>query len=255
MARRPLIAGNWKMNTTLDEAQRLASAVAAGVFRGDVDVLLVPPFPWLKVVADITAGSRSGVRVGAQTCSDQTGGAFTGEVAATMLAGVASAILDGHSERRQRLGETDEIVRAKLDRILDADLLPVLCCGEALDIRQAGQADAWVTRQLEAALGGRSAADIARVVIAYEPIWAIGTGVAATPDDAQAMAATIRAVIARLAGDEVADGIQILYGGSVTAANASTLLALPDVDGALVGGASLKAADFLAIVAAAPVRV
>ena len=255
MTRRPLIAGNWKMHTSLDEARELAAAVCSGIFRGDVDVLLVPPFPWLTTMRDIAAANHTGVAIGAQTCSDQRGGAFTGEVSSAMLADVASAVLVGHSERRQRLGETDELVRAKIDRILEAGLLPILCCGEPLAVREAGGADPWVARQLDAALAGRDAVTIGRMVIAYEPIWAIGTGKAATNDDAQGMAATIRETIIELADRGAAASVRILYGGSVTAANAAALLSQPDVDGALVGGASLKSSDFLAIVAAVPARV
>lgn len=249
MNRRQLIAGNWKMNTSRAEARALASGVVAGLERDDLDVALFPPAIWLCDVAAIAGESL--VAVGAQNCWTEPRGAFTGELSALMVAEVGTMVLAGHSERRQIFGERDELVRVKLDAALSARLTPILCVGETLDIRQSGSAIAFVTAQIDAALGGRSSAEIERIIIAYEPIWAIGTGVAATSDDAQEMCGAIRTAIAAIS-PESADAVRILYGGSVGPANASGLLAQPDVDGALVGGASLNAADFLTIIAAAP---
>ena len=249
MTRRPLIAGNWKMNTTRAEAAALAGDVMNGLSRDDLDVALFPPVIWLCDVAAIA--DDASVAVGAQNCWTEPTGAFTGELSAPMIAEVGTMVLAGHSERRQILGESDALVRAKLDAALAAGLLPILCVGESLDIRQSGSAIAFVTDQIDAALAGRPPEELGRIVIAYEPIWAIGTGVAATADDAQEMCAAIRVAIARFSPESAAH-VRILYGGSVNPGNASGILAQPDIDGALVGGASLKAGDFLAIVAATP---
>ena len=249
MDRRQLIAGNWKMNTSRAEAAALANDVVKGLERDELDVALFPPAIWLCDVAAIAADSP--VSVGAQNCWTEPKGAFTGEISAPMVAEGATMGLVGPSERRQIFGERDALVRSKLDAALSAGLEPILCVGESLDIRQSGSAVAFVTAQINAALVGRSPEALARIVIAYEPIWAIGTGIAATSVDAQEMSAAIRVAIAAIS-PERASAMRILYGGSVGPANASGLLAQPDVDGALVGGASLKVADFLAIIAAAP---
>jgi len=249
MARRQLIAGNWKMNTSRAEASSLATGVVEGLERVDLDVALFPPAIWLCDVAEIA--EQSSVAVGAQTCWTESKGAFTGELSAQMVAEVGTMVLAGHSERRQILGESDALVRAKLDAALAAGLTPILCVGESLDIRQSGSAIAFVTEQIDAALAGRAPEELGRIVIAYEPIWAIGTGVAATSQDAQEMCAAIREAVAAISPVH-AEGVRILYGGSVSPGNAADLLAQSDIDGALVGGASLKAADFLAIIAAAP---
>ncbi len=249
MPRRRLIAGNWKMNLRREPASALATAIAQGASRDDLDVAIFPPALWLADVAAAVQGST--VAVGAQNCWTAEKGAFTGELAPGMIRELGTMVLIGHSERRQIIGEDDALIRAKLDAALAAGLRPILCCGETLETRQAGLAVSFVAGQIDAALSGRSADELGRIVVAYEPIWAIGTGVAATPADAQEMSTEIRAAIDRLQAGG-GDSMPILYGGSVNPGNAAELLSQPDVDGALVGGASLIAADFLAIVNAAP---
>lgn len=248
--RRPFIAGNWKMNLGRIESIELSSRIAAGIRRSDVDVAIYPATLWISDAADHVIGSD--MIVGAQNCSQFAQGAYTGEISATQIAEIASSVLIGHSERRHKLGETDLVVRAKIDAALAAGLTPILCVGETPNVRaRTGEYIPYVIAQVQSGLGDRPLHEIARIVIAYEPVWAIGTGVAATPEDAQEMTAAIRTAV-----DEIAPGageiVRILYGGSVTPENAEVLLAQPDVDGALVGGASLNAADFLAIIEAAP---
>jgi triosephosphate isomerase len=247
MPRTPLIVGNWKMHTRREEAVRLATEVAAGDVRG-VGLAVCPPFPWLVPVATALVGSA--VALGAQNCWTEPSGAFTGEVSPTMLAEVCRYVIIGHSERRRILREDDDLVGRKLTAALAAGLAPILCVGEDLPMREAGHAVAFVRAQLESALSQRPEADVCRCVIAYEPIWAIGTGVAAQPSDAEEMAAEIRSLLRDVAGDGAAAQVNILYGGSVTPANALAILAGANVDGALVGGASLKADSFLAIASA-----
>jgi triosephosphate isomerase len=251
MARRQLIAGNWKMNTTRTEARALAGAIVNGCARTDLDVALFPPFVWLSDVAALVDGTS--VAVGAQNCWSAEKGAFTGEISPVMVAELGSLVLIGHSERRQLLGESDALIRAKIDAALSTPLTPVLCIGESLETRQQGRAVTFVSDQIMTALANRSNDELRRIVVAYEPIWAIGTGVAATASDAQEMCAAIRSAVATFS-PETASGMRLLYGGSMNAANAGELLSQPDVDGGLVGGASLKADDFLGIIAAAPQR-
>jgi triosephosphate isomerase (TIM) len=249
MSRGMLVAGNWKMNLDRREAVALAGGLA-GAARTDsnVEVAVFPPFPWIVPVRDLVANLN--IAVGAQHCHTEKSGAFTGEVSAAMLAEVCDYILAGHSERRHVFGESDETVGAKVTAILATIAKPVLCVGETLDERQSGQAQAVVARQLAAGLSSVEADSVARLTIAYEPVWAIGTGVAATADDAQEMCAFVRGWLAERFG---ADGreVRVLYGGSVSPDNAATLFERDDIDGALVGGASLKADSFRAIVAAA----
>jgi triosephosphate isomerase len=248
---RPIIVcGNWKMNGLPDEAGPLAAAIAAATDVPDVVRVLCPPFVSLATVRDALAGT--GVAVGAQDAHAEPGGAYTGGISAQMLVGLASWCIVGHSERRRDQGETDEVVGRKLVRCLEAGLRPVLCVGEQLDGREAGEQDAVVRRQLAGALAevdaGRLAA--AGLVIAYEPVWAIGTGRTASPEQAQAVHAFIRGEVA--AHDAtIAGSLPILYGGSVKPGNAASLFGQADVDGGLIGGASLVAADFLAIATAA----
>ena len=245
--RRPLVAGNWKMNGSRATARELARAVAAGV-PGGVDVALFPPFPYLGTVAEAVAGAA--VRVGGQDVSEHAPGAFTGEVAAEMLADSGcSMVLVGHSERRHGLGESDERVAAKLVRALDVGLVPVLCVGETLDEREGGRTGEVVGRQLDAVFALRAAASLGSVVVAYEPVWAIGTGRTASPQQAQEVHALLRRRIADAGGDPAAT--PILYGGSVKPDNARELFAMADIDGGLIGGASLDAQAFLAICGAA----
>ncbi|HET9879004.1 MAG TPA: triose-phosphate isomerase [Candidatus Limnocylindria bacterium] len=248
--RRPVIAGNWKMNPpTLDEAISLARAVAAVSAPLDgIDVVVCPPAVWLTAVAGELAGS--GVAVGAQTMHHEERGAFTGETSPLMLAGLASYVILGHSERRQYDGETDEGVARKVASAVAHGLRPIAAVGERLDERRSGATEAVIDRQLRAAVSGLDTIAGSGLVIAYEPVWAIGTGEAAEPSDAQSVARQIRGILHERFGDDAGD-VPIQYGGSVTADNAAAFLALPDVDGALVGGASLKPEQFAAILAAA----
>lgn len=251
MARTPYVGGNWKMNTDRATGTVLAREVAASAAanRG-CDVAVFVPFPYLTAVGDAIAGGP--VALGAQDCYFEEAGAFTGEVSVGMLADCGvKAVLTGHSERRHVLGETDDLVNRKTLAVLGAGLTCVLCIGELLEQREAGQTDAVNERQLRAGLAGVSAAQMARVVVAYEPVWAIGTGKVATPEDAQAAHARCRAVLAELLDAPTADATRIIYGGSLKPANAAELLAQPDIDGGLVGGASLKASDFGPIIEAA----
>jgi triosephosphate isomerase len=249
MTRRKLVAGNWKMNGTASQARELASAiVAARGAEGRVDLLVAPPFTALSLVAGLLEGSRIGLA--AQNMHGKTSGAFTGEISAPMLreAGCGSVLL-GHSERRHVFGETDEQIREKLRAALAAALGPVLCVGETLAERDGGQAAVVVARQLDLALAGLAPEEMGRVTIAYEPVWAIGTGRTATPDQALEMHRTVRSHVSRLGAD--AATVRILYGGSVTPDNALELMRGDDIDGVLVGGASLKADSFVKIVDAA----
>ena len=244
--RRPFIAGNWKMNTTRAEAAALADAVVQSTREATCDLALCVPFPHLSVVRDITL--KTHVRVGAQDVYWEAKGAFTGQVSVAMLQDYCDYVIIGHSERRQFFGETDATVKRKLTAVLESSLDPIVCVGESLDERRGDRTIAVLKRQLQDGLQGTPLSE--RVTIAYEPIWAIGTGETATPRQAQDACAFIRAFVGELFGD-VTDRIRIQYGGSVNAENASELLVQPDIDGALVGGASLKADQFAVIVAAA----
>jgi triosephosphate isomerase (TIM) len=257
--RRRLIAGNWKMNpASFAEAYTLATLVreSIGIAEG-VDVVVCPPAIWLSGVRDALRGSA--IDVGAQTMHWEATGAFTGETSPAMLGGdrsspVATHVIIGHSERRQFDGETDEKVARKVAAAFDWGLVPILAIGETLGQRQAGDAERVIETQLRAGIGGVSAIEGRRLAIAYEPVWAIGTGVAASPSDAEAAGRLIRAILRERFPDD-ADRVPILYGGSVTEANAGEFLERPDVDGALVGGASLKPDVFAAIVEAAAASV
>ena len=243
--RRQFIAGNWKMNTTRKEAVELASAIAGSGVGAVCDVGICVPYPHLGPVQELLRGSR--ILLGAQDLHWEPSGAFTGKVSAGMLADYCSHVIIGHSERRHIFGELDEDVRRKLDAALGAGLHPILCIGETLEERKSGATETVLARQL-AALAGANVTD--NVTIAYEPVWAIGTGETATPEIAQEACSFARSQLRKHFGT-VADDIRIQYGGSVNPANAAELLALPDIDGALVGGASLKAEQFLGIVGAA----
>jgi len=247
MTRTPFVIGNWKMNTRQSEAVELANAIAHGL-PDNVDVGICPPFVWLTDVYGLVAETR--VQLGAQNCWNQASGAFTGEISPVMLAAMCSFVIVGHSERRRILGESEQLVASKLQAALAAGLSVILCVGEDLGTWQSGQASSYVEAQLTSALTEFPREDIDRLTIAYEPIWAIGTGVAAEPEDAQEMANMIRFSLASTLGSEGEDR-RILYGGSVTPENAFSILSQPSVDGALVGGASLKADSFRAIVEAA----
>jgi triosephosphate isomerase len=245
--RRPLVAGNWKMHKTGPEAREFCAALAGLV--GDApaaDVAVCPPYTALEASAEVLAGSP--IAVYAQNVHENEKGAHTGDISSAMiLATGADGALVGHSERRAE-GDTDAQIALRVRNAIDAGLLVVLCCGESLDTRKAGETEAWVTRQIRSALEHVTASDITSLVIAYEPIWAIGTGETASPEQAQEACAIVRRVAA-----ETVDGaaLRVLYGGSVSPANAAELMSQPDVDGALVGGASLEPESFAAIVAAA----
>jgi triosephosphate isomerase len=245
-ARRPLVAGNWKLYKTLAQARELASRIVAQAGSVRCELAVAPVFTALAAVRE-QLGSAP-VALAAQDCFWEREGAFTGEVSAALLADAGCRyVIVGHSERRQHFGERDEQVRRKARAVLDAGMAPIVCCGESLAQREAGQTESHVLGQLVAALDGLDAEAARQVVIAYEPIWAIGTGRNASPADAQAVHLAIRCTVAGRFGRPLADGMRILYGGSVKPDNARSLLAEPDVDGALVGGASLDAASFLAI--------
>ena len=248
--RKPFIAGNWKMHFTHTEAAALGARLGArlGAHSG-ARVMVAPPFTALQAVADAVRGSA--IELGAQNVNPEAGGAHTGEVACAMLAALGvGVVIVGHSERRHVYGEDDALIARKLRAVVDAGLEAVLCVGETLAERDAGAAAAVVARQLRAALGTCSAADLGRVVVAYEPVWAIGTGRTASVADADAMHREVRAVVGELAGAAAAAELVVQYGGSVKPDNAAELLASPQVDGLLVGGASLQVESFARIVAA-----
>jgi triosephosphate isomerase (TIM) len=249
--RTKFIAGNWKMFTIAATARQLAAAIAKGVGpQPKAQVAVCPPFPYLAAVAEVVRGSP--VAVGAQNCYHQKEGAFTGEVSPAMLVDIGCRyVILGHSERRHILGETDEFINRKVKAALDAGLQVILCVGETLEERQRNQMEAVFTRQIGGSLAGISKEQMARIVLAYEPVWAIGTGHNATPEQAQAAHRWIREYLSELWGPGVAEGMTIQYGGSAKPENVASLLGQADVDGALVGGASLKADQFLAIIAAA----
>jgi len=251
MSRRQLIAGNWKLHNTLAESTALARGVVEGSAQAKAEVVVAPVFTALSAVREVLA--QSAVGLAAQDVYWETKGAFTGEVSATLLQDVGCTYgIVGHSERRQFFGETDETVRRKVRALLDARLRPIVCVGESLEQREQGATLGVVVGQVAAGLAGFSNEALADVVIAYEPVWAIGTGKTATPEDAQAVHAGIRAHLRGERGAAFADRVRILYGGSVKADNAAQLLAQPDIDGALVGGASLVLEQFMAIVASSP---
>ncbi len=251
LSRRPLVAGNWKLHHTLAQARALASDLVRRIpADSHAEVVIAPPFTALVSVRDALSGSEIGLA--AQDVHWEDRGAFTGEVSAPLLYDVGCRhVIVGHSERRQLFGEGDDDVRRKLLAVLRHAMTPIVCVGETLAQRERGETSAHVVGQVEAALGELDEEALSRVVIAYEPIWAIGTGRTAQPADAQAVHAAIRALVASRWGRPAADGLRILYGGSVKADTARALMAEPDIDGALVGGASLDADSFCAIVAAA----
>lgn len=246
--RRPLLAGNWKMNTTLAEGVDLVETLLAGLAGlEDREALICPPFTALGALSPLLEGTP--LRLGAQNMYYADKGAFTGEISPLMLRELGCAyVILGHSERRQLFGETDGLVNRKAHVALAHGLTPIVCVGEIKQDRDQGKAEEIVIQQLRASLFNMKAEQLRATVIAYEPVWAIGTGDTATPADAQAMHATIRRTLAELSDQATADAIRIQYGGSVKADNVDELMSQPDIDGALVGGASLKAEDFLRIV-------
>jgi triosephosphate isomerase len=246
--RTPFIAGNWKMNKTIAEALELVNALKEKVDAIEgVRIAVCTPFVALAPVADALKGSR--IEVGAQDVFWEDAGAFTGEVSPVMLKEVASLVIIGHSERRQFFGETDETVNKKVKAALAHGLTPIVCVGESLEQNQAGETEAFVSSQVRAAFEGISAAQMKDIVVAYEPIWAIGTGLAATPEDAnRIIGQVVRATLADMYGDDTAQQVIIQYGGSMKPSNVEALMAQPEIDGGLVGGASLKAPDFATLV-------
>jgi len=247
--RKNIVAGNWKMNKTLQEGLTLATELNDALKGATLncDVIIGTPFIHLASVAALVDASK--IAVASQNCADKESGAYTGEVSASMVKSTgASYVILGHSERREYYHETSEILNAKVALTLANGLTPIYCCGEALEVRNAAQQNAFVQNQLEETVFQLSVEDFKKIVIAYEPIWAIGTGVTASTEQAQEMLAFIRSIIADKFGKEVADETSILYGGSCNAKNAPDLFAQPDIDGGLIGGASLKVADFKAII-------
>lgn len=251
--RTPLISGNWKMHHNHFEAlatvQKLNYLLGEDEDRGRVEVSVHAPFTDLRTLQTAIEQDKMAIALGAQHCHWEEKGAFTGEVSPAMLAKLnVRYVIAGHSERREVFGETDEWVNKKVLAILAHGMVPILCCGETLEEREAGDAASKVAGQVRAGLEGVSPAQVGAMVIAYEPIWAIGTGRTASAEDAQEMCKVVRGTVAEVAGDEAAASVRIQYGGSVKPANAAELMAQPDIDGALVGGASLDAEDFAGIV-------
>ncbi|MBA4144310.1 MAG: triose-phosphate isomerase [Azospira oryzae] len=249
--RSKIVAGNWKMNKSLEEAKALTSEIMAMVadeVKGDTKIVLCTPFPYLLSTKN-QLGTNSRIEVGAQNCSEHDSGAYTGETSASMIKSIGIPyVIIGHSERRQYFGEDGKLLAKKVDKVLASELTPIFCCGEPLEIREAGTHEALVKKQVEESLFHLTAEAVQKVVIAYEPVWAIGTGKTATSQQAQDMHAVIRTYLAERYGKEVAENISILYGGSVKPDNAREIFSCPDVDGGLVGGASLKSRDFVDII-------
>ncbi len=251
--RKHIVAGNWKMNKSFSEADDLISGIMDKLEEVTLDantqMIICPPFPYLEMASDYS--DESYFAVGAQNVSDQESGAYTGEVSASMLESMElDYCIVGHSERRAYYHETDEIVARKVDQLLKHNIRPIVCCGEVLDEREANKQFDVVKKQITDGLFHLTAEQFSDIIIAYEPVWAIGTGKTATPEQAQEMHAFIRSLIAEKYGKEVADETSILYGGSCKPGNAKELFANPDVDGGLIGGASLKAEDFIGIATA-----
>ena len=248
--RKAVIAGNWKMNKTPAEAKELIAAIAPLVKDAGCEVIACTPFVDLSAAQEAAAGTN--IQIGAENCHWEVSGAYTGEISAQMLSSMGvNIVIIGHSERRQYFGETDVTVQKRVRAALDAGLTVILCVGETLEQREQGITSELVSMQTKIALGGVSEEELKRVIIAYEPVWAIGTGKTATAQQANEVCHTIRECIASVYSQAAADGITIQYGGSMNAGNAAELLAQPDVDGGLIGGASLKPQDFATIVAAA----
>jgi triosephosphate isomerase len=254
-ARKPIVSGNWKMHLTHFDAIRLVQQLSYALTKDDykaVEVVVHPPFTSVRSVQTVLDADDIPIVLGAQHCHWETSGAYTGEVSPPMLAKLdVRYVIVGHSERRALFGQTDEDVARTARAIQAAGMLPIICVGETLDEREAGATEDRVGSQARAALQGMSAEQVGDLVLAYEPVWAIGTGRNATPDDASAVCGLLRGIVGELVGDEAAAAVRIQYGGSVKPSNAAELLSAPDVDGALVGGASLEADDFARIVGAA----
>jgi triosephosphate isomerase (TIM) len=248
--RLPLMAGNWKMNLNHQEAVVLVQKLAWTLSDkkhdyAKAEVVVVPPFTDLRSVQTLVDGDRLEIRYGAQDVSEHDSGAYTGEISATMLAKLGcSYVVVGHSERREHHAESDQVVNAKAKKALETDMVPIVCVGEGLDVRSDGRHVEHTLEQLDGSLAGLTADQVAGLVVAYEPVWAIGTGEVATPEDAQEVCSAIRARVAEAWSPEAAEAVRILYGGSVKAANVAGIMQKNDVDGCLVGGASLQADEF-----------
>ena len=254
MARTPMIAGNWKMYKTSGEGAILMQALESSVSSmwDRVDVVVCPPFTAIKSVSTVIELDRLNIGLGAQDCHWAEDGAFTGAVSTRMLTELrCDHVIVGHSERREMFGDTDEAVNKKVKAVFAAAMVPIMCCGETLDVHEAGNTEAFVRAQVRAGLDGLNADQAASVIVAYEPIWAIGTGHTPTPEAANDVARTIRATIGAMFGPPAAMEARVLYGGSVKPENAVMFLREPDIDGALVGGAALKADSFAGIIEAA----
>ncbi|MDO5048303.1 MAG: triose-phosphate isomerase [Actinomycetaceae bacterium] len=253
MARTPLMAGNWKMNMDHLEAIHLVQGLHQELTDANFDyskteVAVIPPFTDIRSVQTVVEGDDMKIKYGAQDVSTKESGAYTGEISATMLSKLGcSFVVVGHSERREYHGESDALVGEKARVALAAGMTPIICCGEGLEVRKAGEQVSHVLAQIDGALDGMSADDVKKSVIAYEPIWAIGTGEVATPEDAQEVCGAIRVRVSELYDAETAEAVRVLYGGSVKSGNVRDIMAQADVDGALVGGASLKADEFAKI--------
>lgn len=250
--RKPLISANWKMHhnhfEAIQQVQKLSYLVTSDDLE-HVEVSIHPPFTDIRSVQTVLESDRIGMALGAQNCHHESSGAFTGEIAAGMLSKLhVRYVIVGHSERRTLFGESDEVIRAKVAAVREASMTPIICVGETLEEREADRTDERVGSQLRAALDGSTPEHIAAFVVAYEPIWAIGTGRVASADDAQRVCAYLRGIVSDAAGDAAAAAVRIQYGGSVKAGNVVELMAQPDIDGALVGGASLEADSFAPIV-------
>lgn len=248
--RKKIIAGNWKMNKTPEDSKELAEGIKLDLANvNEVDVVVCPTFTSLATVSNVIGDSN--IKLGAQNMHWEAEGAYTGEISASMLRNLyCHYVILGHSERREYFGETDEIVNKKTKAAIAAGLIPIVCVGETLEQRESNSQEAVVSAQLKASLAGLGG-DLAKVVVAYEPVWAIGTGLTASPEQAQEMHAFIRATLAEISDQATADGIRIQYGGSMKPENAAELLGQPDIDGGLIGGAALKAPSFVALVKAA----
>ena len=250
--RTPIVSGNWKMNLTHFDAIRLVQQLSYALTKDDykaVEVAVLPPFTALRSVQTVLDADDIPIALGAQHCHWETSGAFTGEVSPAMLAKLdVRYVIVGHSERRALFGQTDEVVNRTARAIQTAGMVPIVCVGETLDERESGSTEERVGTQARAAVEGMTPEQVGGLVLAYEPVWAIGTGRTATPDDASAVCGLLRGLVGELAGADAAASVRIQYGGSVKPSNAAELLSAPDVDGALVGGASLDADDFARIV-------
>ncbi|MEO3818816.1 triose-phosphate isomerase [Plantactinospora sp. B24E8] len=251
VTRRPLMAGNWKMNLNHREANLLIQKLAASLTEQqltDVETVVLPPFTDLRTVQSVVEGDKLLIGYGAQDLSPHQSGAYTGEISGAMLAALGCQyVVVGHSERRAYHNEDNKLVNAKVKAALGNELTPILCVGEGLDVREEQRHVAYCREELDAALAGLTAEQVVKLVVAYEPVWAIGTGKTATPEDAQEVCGALRAQLVERYGQATADQVRVLYGGSVKAANIAGIMAQPDVDGALIGGASLDAEEFAQI--------